>query len=243
MIWPAIDLMDGRCVRLHKGDFDQRSSYDVDPVARAKAFADAGARHLHVVDLDGARQSAPCQSVQIGQIARQSGLKVQAGGGIRNSADIEILLAGGVDRVIIGSLAVTKPDSVCNWIAEFGAEHIVLALDVRIENHLPVPALRGWQDRSATNLWDVLDGYDGVARHLLVTDIDRDGVLGGANTGLYADIKARYAGYTLLASGGIGSLDDITAVKAVGANGVIVGKALYENRFSVQEALSCWPDG
>lgn len=242
MIWPAIDLMDGRCVRLHQGDFAQKSVYDADPVARGQAFAAAGAKALHVVDLDGAKAGAPAQSALIARLASETGLRVQAGGGIRNAGDIETLLQGGVARVIIGSLAVTAPQDVLNWLADFGPDRIVLALDVRLENGVPVPAIRGWQDRANVNLWEVLAGYDGRAANLLVTDIDRDGVLKGANAALYADIKARFPGLALLASGGIGALDDIRAVRAVPTDGVIIGKALYENRFSLAEALSCWPN-
>jgi phosphoribosylformimino-5-aminoimidazole carboxamide ribotide isomerase len=242
MIWPAIDLMDGRCVRLHKGDFAQKSLYDTDPLARAKAFADAGAQALHVVDLDGAKAGAVCQSALICDLAVKSGLKVQAGGGVRSGDDIEALLDGGVSRVIIGSLAVSAPKAVKTWLKTFGADRLVLALDIRLVNGVPMPAMKGWQEEAAISLWDVLDGFGGKAANLLVTDIDRDGVLGGANAELYADIKARYGALSLLASGGIGSLDDIRAVQAVGADGVIIGKALYEHKFSLQEALSCWPD-
>jgi phosphoribosylformimino-5-aminoimidazole carboxamide ribotide isomerase len=242
MIWPAIDLMDGRCVRLHKGDFEQKSTYDADPVARAQAFARAGATCLHVVDLDGAWEGKVQQSELIARLAGESGLKVQAGGGIRSQQDIETLLEAGVSRVILGSMAVTMPLVVKCWIEKFGAAQIVLALDVRLENEIPYPAIRGWTEATGVNLWDVLDDYEGMGVNLLVTDIDRDGVLGGANATLYAQIKARCAGVCLLASGGIGALNDIEAVRRAGADGVIIGKALYENKFTLEEALSCWPD-
>ncbi len=241
MIWPAIDLMDGRCVRLHKGDFAQKSLYDADPLARANAFAKAGARALHVVDLDGAKAGEPCHSNLICQLTQISGLRVQAGGGIRTGDDIEALLGGGVSRVIIGSLAVTDIETVQNWLWEFGAEHIVLALDVRIENEIPVPAIRGWQESTGQSLWEVLMAYEGMVKTLLVTDIDRDGVLGGTNAALYAEIHARYPDLSLLASGGIGKVDDVRAAYGAGANGVIIGKALYENKFTLEEALSCSP--
>jgi phosphoribosylformimino-5-aminoimidazole carboxamide ribotide isomerase len=242
MIWPAIDLMDGRCVRLHKGDFEQKSTYDADPVARAQAFADAGAKCLHVVDLDGAWEGKVQQRELIARLAGESGLKVQAGGGIRSQRDIETLLQGGVSRVILGSMAVTTPLVVKGWIEKFGAAQIVLALDVRLENEIPYPAIRGWTEATGVNLWDVLDDYEGMGVNLLVTDIDRDGVLGGANATLYAQIKARCADVCLLASGGIGALNDIEVVRRAGADGVIIGKALYENKFTLEEALSCWPD-
>ncbi len=241
MIWPAIDIMDGRCVRLHQGDFAQQTRYDDDPIMRAKAFAGEGAKALHIVDLDGAKKGMVRQSRLIANIAQSSGLMVQAGGGIRTTSDIQNLLDNGVTRVIIGSKAITEPETVHGWLRRFGAEHIVLALDVRLENDIPVPAIRGWQESVSTTLWDVLATYGQSVRHLLVTDIGRDGVLGGANTNLYRQIKSGFPALSLLGSGGVGALDDIKAVRASGANGVIVGKALYERRFSLQEALACWP--
>jgi phosphoribosylformimino-5-aminoimidazole carboxamide ribotide isomerase len=242
MIWPAIDLMDGRCVRLHKGDFAQKSLYDTDPLARARAFAEAGAKSLHVVDLDGAKAGEPCQSELVCRLADTAGLCVQAGGGIRTGDDIDTLLGGGVSRVIIGSLAVTNIETVQNWLWDFGADRIVLALDVRIENETPIPAIRGWQESAGQSLWDILAAYDGMIKTLLVTDIDRDGVLGGTNAALYTDIKSRYPDLSLLASGGIGKVADIRAAYGAGAGGVIIGKALYENKFTLKEALSCSPD-
>jgi len=243
MIWPAIDLMNGACVRLHKGDFDQKSTYDADPLARAQAFAAADARCLHVVDLDGARKQVPQQSELIIRLASETGLRVQAGGGIRTGEHINRLLKGSVARVIIGSLAVTDPERVLGWLNEFGAGHMVLALDIRMQDGVPIPAIKGWQEATNTNLWDVLDKFEGAARHVLVTDIDRDGVLQGANSDLYQKIRQRHPGFSLLASGGIGSIDDIHAVREADTQGVIIGKALYENKFSLTEALACWPDG
>ncbi len=240
MIWPAIDLMDGRAVRLLKGDFDKQSIYDDDPVDRACVFADAGAKALHVVDLEGAKAAAPRQSALIGQIARQSGLIVQAGGGVRSRDDVDMLLNDGVRRVIIGSLAVTDPMRVLRWLDEFGADVLVLALDVRLDGDIPRPAIKGWQEQTDKSLWDILDIYGTQARHILVTDIDRDGVLGGINAALTRAITTRYPGLALLASGGIGALGDIAAARDAGAAGVIIGKALYEQKFTLNEALSCW---
>jgi len=193
------------------------------------------------VDLDGARAGEPCQGGLICRLADIAGLRVQAGGGIRTGDDIEALLGGGVSRVIIGSLAVTAVETVQSWLGEFGADRIVLALDVCMENKTPIPAIRGWQESTGQSLWDILAAYEGTVKTLLVTDIDRDGVLGGTNAALYADIKSRYSDLSLLASGGIGKVDDIHAAYGVGANGVIIGKALYENKFTLEEALSCSP--
>ncbi len=241
MIWPAMDLMGGACVRLRQGDFDQKTTYDADPLVQAQAFAEAGAQALHVVDLDGARAAEPRHGALIGQIARSSGLMVQTGGGIRQAAQIEALLEEGIARVVIGSMSVTHGAKVRQWLRRFGKDSLVLAFDVHIKDGIPVPAIHGWQERSATDLWQTLAGYADSARHILVTDIGRDGMLGGPNIVLYADIKRRFDGFSLLASGGIGALDDIGMVRSVGADGVIIGKALYEGRFTLQEALSCWP--
>lgn len=243
MIWPAIDLMDGQCVRLHQGDFNQRTNYDADPLSCAKQFADDGAKALHIVDLDGAKSGSPKHQKLITQIASKTDLKVQAGGGIRSAEDIRCLLDGGVSRVIIGSLAVTDPQIVLGWFDEFGSAAIILAIDVRIKDGLPIPAIRGWQDKTTTDLWQVLDCFTGRVSNLLVTDIGRDGVLGGANSELYQEIKSRNPEINLLASGGIGNITDIMAVKEAGVDGVIIGKALYEKRFSLPEALLCWHDG
>ena len=243
MIWPAIDLMNGQCVRLYQGDFARQSLYDDDPVDRACRFADAGAHHLHIVDLDGAREGAACQTGLICKIARETGLTVQAGGGIRSPDQIETLLTCGVARVIIGSLAVSDPQTVKSWIAKFGADNLVLALDVRLENGLPIPAISGWQQASTTNLWDLLEEYKEWDANLLITDIGRDGVLSGSNTELYRQVKRKFSNFQILASGGIGSLDDIAAARDCGADGVIIGKALYEKKFTLEEALACWPAG
>ncbi len=241
MIYPAIDLMDGGCVRLFKGDFNQRTNYSADPVQMAKDFAKAGAKWLHVVDLDGAKNEYAGQSELIINIAQKSGLNVQTGGGIRELSQIQRLLAGGIERVVIGSLAVSNPTMVRRWLSELGPKRIVLALDVTIDAQgVPSPTLRGWTQTSDKTLWDVLDGYLSAGlRHILVTDIAKDGVLGGANVGLYQEIMRKYPKLDLITSGGVGSLDDVRALKRLKPAGIIIGKALYENKFTLAQAIQC----
>lgn len=239
MIFPAIDLMDRRCVRLVKGDFDQRTDYEATPMDVAKSYAADGAEWMHVVDLDGAKLGMSTQSDLIMELASESGLKVQTGGGIRDAKQIKSLLDGGIARVVIGSLAVSNKNLVASWMTEFGADKIVLALDVNIgQDGQPRPALKGWTEDSPEKIWNVIDAYETV-QTLLVTDISKDGVLGGANVGLYRDIIKRYPNIDLITSGGVGTLDHVRDLKALNPHGVIIGKALYENKFTLKDAIAC----
>nr|WP_314525044.1 1-(5-phosphoribosyl)-5-[(5-phosphoribosylamino)methylideneamino]imidazole-4-carboxamide isomerase [uncultured Brevundimonas sp.] len=239
LIYPAIDLKDGVCVRLMHGRFDQVTRYDEQPAARLTAFVAEGAEWIHVVDLDGAEAGQAMQHQLIGELAKAIDVRIQSGGGVRSRDDAAKLLASGVDRVVIGSLAVTRPDEVAEWLADFGPERITLALDVKIEDGVPVPALKGWTQSSGVDLWTALDRYPkGTAKHILVTDVGRDGALTGPNLELLAEIRRRRPDLVLQASGGVSSLDDLAAIKALGCNGAIVGRALYENRFTLTEAIA-----
>lgn len=241
MIIPAIDLMDGGCVRLRKGDFEQRTNYPQDPIAVAQAFAQAGAKTLHIVDLDGAKNGQAAQSSLIASIAQNVNLKVQTGGGIRIQDHIETLFSGGIARVVIGSLAIKSPERVKQWMAKFGPERLVLALDVFNDiNGIPRPAIHGWTEPSGQSLYDVIEDFlpHGL-RTILVTDIAKDGVLQGANLELYQKIQRAYPDLDLITSGGVGSLDDVKALKALNPAGIIIGKALYENRFTLSQAIEC----
>lgn len=239
LIYPAIDLKAGVCVRLMHGKFDQVTQYDEQPAARLTAFVAEGAEWIHVVDLDGAEAGQAMQHALIGELAKAIDVKIQSGGGVRSREDVTKLLASGVDRVVIGSLAVTRSDEVAEWLAEFGPERITLALDVKLEDDVPVPALKGWTQSSGIDLWTALDRYPkGAAKHLLVTDVGRDGALTGPNLELLAEIRRRRPDLVLQASGGVSTLDDLIAVKALGCNGAIVGRALYENRFTLPEAIA-----
>jgi phosphoribosylformimino-5-aminoimidazole carboxamide ribotide isomerase len=239
MIFPAIDLMDGGCVRLIKGDFTKRTNYGVSPLETAKAFAKAGAEWIHIVDLDGAKTGSAEQAELIIQIAQESGLKVQTGGGIREISQIRRLLDGGISRVVIGSLAVSNPQMVKFWIQEFGPERVIIALDVNEgKDGRYYPATRGWTETASRSLNEVITDYIGSGlKTVLVTDIERDGVQIGSNTALYQRLQNEYPTLQLITSGGVGTLEHVKALKALRPHGIIIGKALYEGNFTLKDAI------
>jgi phosphoribosylformimino-5-aminoimidazole carboxamide ribotide isomerase len=241
IIYPAIDLRGGRVVRLTEGKFDQEKSYGDDPLAVARSFRDAGATWLHVVDLDGTKDPAKRQTPLVEKLARESGLRVQTGGGIRDEAQVAALLSAGAQRVIVGSLAVRSPDLVRGWLKSFGPEKIILSPDVRADaSGIMRVAAAGWQETTGVALDDFLTGYLSAGLvHILCTDISRDGKLTGPNTALYATLVKKFPALQIQASGGVSSLDDLRALKATGSAGAIVGRALYENKFTLQQALAC----
>lgn len=239
ILYPAIDLRAGVCVRLMHGRFDQVTEYDTDPVARLATFAEAGADWAHIVDLDGAEAGRAAQHALIGTLARAGTVSIQSGGGVRSAEDVAALLDAGVSRVVIGSLAVSQPDTVLNWLDRFGADRITLAIDVKADGDRHVPALKGWTEAASVDLWAALDRYPaGSASHLLVTDVGRDGALTGPNLDLLRSIVERRPDLKVQASGGVSSVADLTAAKAIGCDGAIVGRALYEGRFTVAEAIT-----
>lgn len=240
IIYPAIDLRGGRVVRLTEGKFDQEKSYGTDPLAVARDFKAAGATWLHVVDLDGTKDPTQRQTPLVQQLARESGLLVQTGGGIRDEAQVEALLASGVQRVIVGSLAVREPARVKGWFARFGAARIILSPDVRLDaTGTPRIAAAGWQETTGVALDDFLNDYLTVGLvHILCTDISRDGKLTGPNSALYAALVQRFPTLQIQASGGVSSLDDLRVLNTTGSAGAIVGRALYEKKFTLSEALA-----
>ena len=235
ILYPAIDLICGAVVRLHKGDFDQLTQYGTDPVAVAKTYADAGATWLHLVDLDGATNPQHRQSDLVANIINSTGLLVQTGGGIRSADDVAALLDAGAARVVIGSLAVRDPDVVKQLMQMHGPDKICLAADIILQNDTFYIAVSGWQEASDLSLFDFLNMFAPAGlTHVLCTDIDRDGTLRGFNRALYTSVKQEFSYLQLQASGGASRLEDL---KHLDADGVIIGKALYEGRFSVAEAL------
>lgn len=245
MIIPAIDLIEGRVVRLYQGDYEQKTQYDVDPIEVVNDYADQGAKWLHIVDLTGAKDTSKRQLALIQSMVETKRMAFQAGGGIRSEKEVAELLEAGVSRVVIGSLAVKQPELVKQWLSTYGSERIVLALDINIdESGNKLIATHGWQETSGTALESLLEDFSEVGvRHVLCTDISRDGTLKGANTALYQNVSARFASVSWQASGGIGSLEDIEALKPTGVGGVILGRALLEGKFSVKEAIECWQNG
>ncbi len=245
MIIPALDLIDGKVVRLHQGDYGQQRDYGSDPLPRLQEYERQGASVLHLVDLTGAKDPAKRQIPLLTTLLRGVSVPVQVGGGIRHRDDVAALLAAGATRVVVGSTAVKQPEAVKAWFTEFGADAIVLALDVRIDaaNRKEV-AISGWQEAAGVTLEEVISGYQSVGlKHVLCTDISRDGTLSGSNVALYKEVSDAFPDLAFQSSGGIGSLADIAALRGSGAQGVIVGRALLEDKFTVAEAISCWQNG
>ncbi len=236
---PAIDLRGGRVVRLKQGDYAQQTTYADDPRALAQRYADAGARWLHLVDLDGARSGNLDNLAVIAAIAKD-GMQVQAGGGVREEADLRRLFDAGVQRVVLGSVAIRDPERVAGWLKQYGAERLTLALDTRrIDGRWSLPSA-GWTETETRTLDELAPWYAARgAKHLLCTDIERDGMLAGFNLDLYRHLAESVPQLAVQASGGVCSLDDIRAAREAGARGVILGRALLEGRFTVAEALAC----
>ena len=245
MIIPALDLIDGTVVRLHQGDYDQQRNYGNDPLLRLQDYAAQDREVLHLVDLTGAKDPAKRQIALIKSLVAGVNVPVQVGGGVRTEEDVAALLDAGVARVVVGSTAVNDPENVKGWFRRFGADALVLALDVRIDDqgqkHV---AVSGWQENSGVTLEALVEMYLPVGlKHVLCTDISRDGTLAGSNVSLYDDVCARYPQVAFQSSGGIGSLADIAALRGTGVRGVIVGRALLEDKFTVTEAIQCWQNG
>jgi len=238
LILPAIDLREGKCVRLLQGRFDAVTDYG-DPFVQLRVFADAGASWVHIVDLDGAKDGRPSQRELITRLCMEPGLKVQSGGGVRTRDDVEALLGAGVSRVVVGSVAVRKPDEARAWLAEFGVERICIALDVRSDEGVWRVAADGWVADGGASLEDVLGAFPvGELRHALVTDIARDGALSGPNVDLMQTFLSLRPDVELQASGGVSALADLASLKAAGASAAIVGRALHERRFTLEDALA-----
>ena len=232
---PAIDLRDGRCVRLLQGNFDNETEYSKYPAAVAQQFSQLGSRYLHVVDLDGARQGSQPNAETVRVIAAEATLRVQLGGGIRDRTRVARWLDAGVDRCVIGSAAVETPDRVRAWISEFGADRIVLALDVRVDDDgTPRVATHGWEQTSNRSLWECLDDYP-TARHILCTDVSRDGALAGPNVELYAEVVRRHPDKALQASGGVRDIADLDALRGTGCAAAITGRALLDGTITQAE--------
>jgi phosphoribosylformimino-5-aminoimidazole carboxamide ribotide isomerase len=236
---PAIDLRGGRVVRLKQGDYALQTTYATDPRELAQRYAAAGARWLHLVDLDGAR-SGSFDNLAVIRSIGADGVAIQAGGGVREEADLQRLFDAGVRRVVLGSVAIRDPERVAGWLAKYGVERLTIALDTRrVDGRWTLPSA-GWTEVEARTLDELAPWYAARgARHLLCTDIDRDGMLAGFNLELYRHLADSVPQLAVQASGGVRSLDDIRAACEAGAQGVILGRALLEGRFTVEEALAC----
>ncbi|HTV83962.1 MAG TPA: 1-(5-phosphoribosyl)-5-[(5-phosphoribosylamino)methylideneamino]imidazole-4-carboxamide isomerase [Dyella sp.] len=236
---PAIDLRGGQVVRLRQGDYAQETRYAQHPQHIATHYADAGASWLHVVDLDGARSGDLANLAVIASLAK-AGMRVQAGGGVRAEEDVQRLLDAGVSRVVVGSVAIREPERVAAWLKTHGAERFTIALDTRRRDGRWSLPSAGWTEDETRTLDELAPWYAAQgARHLLCTDIERDGMLAGFNLDLYRHLAQLAPQLAVQASGGVRSLDDIRAARDAGARGVILGRALLEGRFTLQDALTC----
>ena len=250
MMIPAIDLINGEVVRLYQGDYNQKTNYQYTVQERQQSYANAGAKVMHFVDLDGAKDSTKRQLQTLKTLVKHPSMIIQVGGGVRCEDDIKQLLELGADRVVIGSLAIKQPELVAQWIANYGHEKIVLALDIKIQNGKKTLPTHGWIKDSGVILEELLAQYQEVGiKHVLCTDISKDGTLQGPNTSLYQELTKQYPEISWQASGGMSSLDDIKGLKPslsragvsnATPSGIILGRALLEGRFTVEQAISCW---
>lgn len=233
-IIPAIDVIDGKCVRLTQGDYAQKKVYNENPVEVARMFEDAGLRYLHLVDLDGAKAGKVVNWKVIESICRSTTLTVDFGGGVKTEAEIDRLFDTGIAQVNLGSIAVKNPDVVQGWIEKHSSEKIILSADVKDEQI----AISGWLESSALSITDFIVDYVKRGIHYVTcTDISTDGMLQGPNTSLYSKLMKAFPSIKLIASGGVSGLDDLAALRKVNVDGVIVGKAIYEGRVRLEELV------
>ena len=229
---PAIDIIGGQCVRLTKGDYDQKTVYRDSPAEVAKEFEEIGFKRLHVVDLDGAKSKHIVNEQVLKAITNKTHLTVDFGGGIKTDEDIEKAFAAGASMVTIGSIAVTNPDLFMGWLEKYGAERIILGADVR---HGKI-SINGWKEDSSEDLLPFLKKYvDAGVSNVLCTEISKDGTLAGPAIELYQSIMAAYPELHLIASGGVSSIEDIHALDAAGIPAVVFGKAIYEGKINLNE--------
>jgi len=244
MIIPAIDILGNQVVRLFKGDYEQVRTYDIDPTQLLDSFFSDGAEWVHIVDLSGAENSENSNTSTIPKLIETASGKIQVGGGIRTMKRIESLLNSGVSRVIIGSLVIKNPDVVKEAFKKFGPEKICLALDVNIVNDVPQIAISGWKQNSGRDIYSVIHEFIPFGlMNVLCTDVSKDGTLSGSNTALYSELSNKYDSINFQASGGIGSLEDISEVSKSGVDSVICGRALLDKNFTYREAAQCWQKG
>lgn len=232
---PAIDLIDGKCVRLTKGDYNQKKIYNENPVEIAKGFEEMGFKRLHVVDLDGARSKHIVNIDVLKAITTETNLIVDFGGGIKSEEDIEKAFANGASMVTIGSIAVTQPELFLKWLDQYGAEKLILGADVKNG----MISINGWKEDSAEQLLPFLKKYiDHGVKNVLCTEISKDGTLQGPALQLYQEIMAAYPQLHLIASGGVSSNEDIIALDQAGIPAVVFGKAFYEGKINIPELLT-----
>lgn len=229
---PAIDIIDGKCVRLSQGEYSSKKIYNEDPLEVAKELEDYGIRRLHVVDLDGAASHHVVNYRTLERIARHTSLTIDFGGGVKSDEDLLIAFESGAEMVTGGSIAVSQPDTFCRWLKTYGAEKIILGADVK---GMKI-AVNGWKDNTACDVYDFLESYHGKGvRKVICTDISCDGMLQGPSIALYEEIIKRFPDIYLIASGGVSCVEDICRLEKSGIPAVIFGKALYEGQIALKD--------
>jgi phosphoribosylformimino-5-aminoimidazole carboxamide ribotide isomerase len=238
-IIPAIDIIEGKCVRLTKGDYTTKKIYNESPLEVAKEFEASGIEYLHVVDLDGAKASEIINYKVLEQIATKTNLKIDFGGGLKSNKDLEIAFNSGANQITGGSIAVKNSEIFESWIAQYGAEKIILGADFYPDNAGGKIATNGWQEESSLSLLPFIKEYQqkGI-QYVICTDISKDGMLQGPSFEVYKDVLQEVNPLKLIASGGISSFDELPRLAENGCEGVIIGKAIYENRISLQQLES-----
>ena len=231
---PAIDIIDGQCVRLTKGDYDQKTVYSNSPATMAREFEQLGSKRLHMVDLDGAKSKHIVNSQVLKSCATETRLRIDFGGGIKTDDDIRKAFSSGAEMVTVGSVAVTSPDLFMGWLEKYGAERMILGADVR---HGKI-SINGWKEDSTEDLLPFLQKYvDAGVRNVLCTEISKDGTLQGPAVDLYSEVMEAYPQLHLIASGGVSSADDIAALNRAGIPAVVFGKAIYEGRINLKDLV------
>ncbi|HEY0740752.1 MAG TPA: 1-(5-phosphoribosyl)-5-[(5-phosphoribosylamino)methylideneamino]imidazole-4-carboxamide isomerase [Chryseosolibacter sp.] len=231
-IIPAIDIIDGKCVRLTQGDYAQKKIYNESPLEVAKMFEDAGLRYLHLVDLDGAKAGKVVNWKVIEDLTTQTSMTIDFGGGIKTTEEISRLLEAGIRQVNLGSIAVKQPERVFDWIKYFGAEQIILSADVKDR----LVQISGWQENASMTIDDLVSQYSrkGISS-VVCTDIATDGMLTGPNVKLYRNLMATFPEIRWVASGGVSDIADLNELVNIGVDGVIIGKAIYEGKISMDQ--------
>jgi phosphoribosylformimino-5-aminoimidazole carboxamide ribotide isomerase len=231
-IIPAIDIIDGKCVRLTQGDYDQKKIYNESPVEVAKMFEDAGIKHLHLVDLDGAKAGKVINYSTIESVCGNTNLHIDFGGGIKTTEELQTVLGLGVKQITAGSIAVKNPELVTDWLSRFGGEKVILGADVQ-DGKI---AIGGWQETTAVCIEDFIQHFmDKGIQSVISTDIATDGMLSGPSIELYRKLVNRFPDLDIIASGGVSSMDDLESLKQTAVKGVIIGKAIYENKISLKD--------
>lgn len=231
-ILPAIDIIGGKCVRLSQGDYDQCTTYTPTPADMARMYADAGVKRIHVVDLDGAKSSCPANLKTLEEIASLGAVKIEWGGGIKSRESLSDVLSAGADYAIVGSIAAQKPSLFEEWLGEFGGEKLILGADLKDGK----VSVNGWKEEIAMGIEDIVERFLPFGlKEVICTDISKDGMLAGPAFSLYTGLQSKYPGVEFTVSGGISSMEDIVKLDALGLKKVIVGKAIYEKKITLEE--------